>query len=37
MVAPRRVAKLSTSPELTIFIPPVPYPLISDQYLKGDR
>ena len=37
MVAPRGVAKLSTSPEVTIFPPPVPYSFISDQCLKGDR
>ena len=37
MVAPQRVAKLSTSPEVTISSPPVSYPFISDQCLKGDR
>ena len=37
MVASRRVAKLSTSPEVTIFSPPVPYSFISVQCLKGDR
>ena len=36
-VAPRGVAKLSTSPEVTIFPPPVPYPFISDPCLKGER
>ena len=36
MIAPRSVAKLSTSPKLTIFPPPVPYPFISDHCLKGD-
>ena len=36
MVAPRGVAKLSTSPEVTRFLLPVPYLLISDQRLKGD-
>ena len=36
-IAPRRVAKLSTSPKVTIFTPPVPYYFISDQCLKGDR
>ena len=37
MIAPRGVAKLSTSPKVTIFLPPVPYYFISDQCLKGDR
>ena len=37
MVAPQGVAKLSTSPEVIIFLPPVPYPFISDQCLEGDR
>ena len=37
IIAPPRVAKLSTSHELTIFVLPVPYPFISDQCLKGDR
>ena len=36
MIAPRGFAKLSTSPKVTIFPPPVPYPFISDQCLKGD-
>ena len=38
MVAPREVAKLSISPEVTVFPVPVPYPypFISDQCLKGD-
>ena len=30
------VAKLSTSPKVTIFPPPVPYYFILDQCLKGD-
>ena len=34
MVAPRGVAKLSTSPVVIIFPRPVPYPFISDQCLK---
>ena len=34
LVAPRGVAKLSTSPVVTIFPPPVPYPFISDQCLE---
>ena len=37
MIAPRGVAKLSTSPKVTIFPPLVPYYFISDQCLKGDR
>ena len=37
MIAPRGVAKLSTSPKVTIFPPPVPYYFISGQCLKGDR
>ena len=37
MIAPRGVAKLSTSPKVTIFPPPLPYYFISDQCLKGDR
>ena len=37
MVAHRSVAKLSTSHEVTIFPPPVPYLFISDHFLKGDR
>ena len=37
MVAPWGVAKLSTLFEVTIFFPPVPYPFISDQCLKGGR
>ena len=37
MVALRGVAKLSISPKVTIFPPLVPYYLISDQCLKGDR
>ena len=36
MIAPRGVAKISTSTKVTIFPPPVPYYIISDQYLKGD-
>ena len=32
----KRVAKLSTSPKVTIFPPPVPYYFILDQCLKGD-
>ena len=36
-VAPRGVAKPTTSPEVTISPPPVPYSFISDQCLKGDR
>ena len=34
--ASRRVAKLSTSLKLTIFVPLVPYYFISDQCLKGN-
>ena len=34
MVTRRGVAKLSTSPKVTIFYPPVPYPFISDQFPK---
>ena len=37
IVAHRGVAKLSISPEVTIFPPPVPSPFTSDQCLKGDR
>ena len=37
MIVPRGIAKLSTSPKVTIFPPPVPYPFILDQCLKGDR
>ena len=37
MIAPRGVVKLSTSPKVTIFPPPVPYYFISDHCLKGDR
>ena len=37
MIAPQGVAKLSTSPKVTIFPPPVPYCFILDQCLKGDR
>ena len=37
MKAPRRVAKLSISPNVTIFPPPVPHYFISDHCLKGDR
>ena len=43
MIALRGVAKLSTSPKVTIFSSPVPYPFISDQVIgdlsdkKGDR
>ena len=37
MIAPQGVAKLSTSPKVTIFLPLVPYYFISDQCLKGDR
>ena len=37
MIAPWGVAKLSTSPKVTIFPAPVPYYFISDQCLKGDR
>ena len=37
MVVSRGIVKLSTSPEVTIFTPPVPYSFISDQCLKGDR
>ena len=37
MVTPSEVAKLSASLEVTIFPPPVPCPLISDQCLKYDR
>ena len=36
MITPREVAKLSTSPKVTIFPPLVPYYFISDQCLKGD-
>ena len=31
MVPPWGVAKLSTSPEVTIFTPPAPYPFISEE------
>ena len=34
MIAPRSVAKLSISPKVTIFPPPVPYPFISYHCLK---
>ena len=37
IIAPRGVAKLETSPNLTIFPSPVSYYLISDQCLKGNR
>ena len=37
MIAPWRVAKLSTSPKVTILPSPVPCNFISDQCLKGDR
>ena len=37
MIAPRAVAKLSTSPKVTIFPPPTPYYFMSDQSLKSDR
>ena len=37
MIAPRGLAKLSTSPKVTIFPLPVPYYFILDQYLKDDR
>ena len=37
MIAPWGVAKLSHSPKVTIFLPPVPYYFISDQRLKGKR
>ena len=37
MIAPSGVAKLSTSPKVTIFPSPVPHYFISDQCLKGDR
>ena len=37
MIAPRRVAKLSTSPKVIIFPPPVPYYFILDERLKDDR
>ena len=43
MIALTGVAKLSTSPKVTIFSSPVPYPFISDQVIgdlsdkKGDR
>ena len=37
MIAPRVVAKLSTSPKVTIFPLPIPYYFISDQSLKVDR
>ena len=37
MVTPQGVAKLSISPKVTIFLPPVPYLFISDQCLKSDR
>ena len=36
MIVPRGIAKLSTSPKVTIFPPPVPYYFISDKRLKGD-
>ena len=37
MIAPRGVAKLSTSPKVTIFSPSLLYYFISEQWLKGDR
>ena len=37
MVASRGIVKLSTSPEVTILSPPVPYPFILDHCLKSDR
>ena len=37
LTAPRGVAKISTSPKVNIFSPPVPYYFISDPSLKGDR
>ena len=37
MIAPCRVAKLSTSPKVTSFLPPLPCYSISDQCLKGDH
>ena len=37
MIAPRVVAKLSTSPKVTIFPLPIPYYFILDQSLKVDR
>ena len=37
MIGPRGVAKLSTSPKVTIFPPPIPCYFISYQCLKGDR
>ena len=37
MIAPQGISKLSTSPKVTIFLPPVPYYFISDQCLKGNR
>ena len=37
MIAPQGVNKLSTSPKVTIFLPPLRYYFISDQCLKGDR
>ena len=36
IIATRGVAKLSALPKVTIFPPPVPYYLMSDQCLKGD-
>ena len=37
VIAHRGVAKLSTSPKVTLLPPPVSYYLISDQCLKGNR
>ena len=37
MIAPRGVARLSTSLKVIIFPAPVPYYFISDQCLKGDH
>ena len=37
MTTPQGVAKLSTSPKMTIFPPPLPYYFISDHCRKGDR
>ena len=37
MISLRGVGKLSISPKVTIFPPPIPYYFISDKCLKGDR
>ena len=37
MITPKGVAKLTASPKVIIFPPPVPYTFILDQCLKGDH